>query len=100
MTLETLLMGDLSSCRYFKSLFGAGVCLYLRHFRCFYVTPLRRSRSAGTLGGPLQAMVSLNEGRKDKGFEPSSKRNFQKYPMININASMFDLILQIYAQIE
>jgi len=66
----------------------------------FYVTPLRRSRSAGTLGGPLQAMVSLNEGRKDKGFEPSSKRNFQKYPMININASMFDLILQIYAQIE
>jgi len=45
-------------------------------------------------------MVSLNEGRKDKGFELSSKRNFQKYPMINIKASMFDLILQIYAQIE
>ena len=66
----------------------------------FYVTPLRRSRSAGTLGGPLQAMVSLNEGRKDKGFELSSKRNFQKYPMINIKPSLFDLILQIYAQIE
>jgi len=45
-------------------------------------------------------MVSLNEGRKDKGFELSGKRNFQKYPVINIKASMFDLILQIYAQIE
>lgn len=99
-TLETLLMRDLSGCRYFKSLFGAGVCLYLRHFKCFYITPLRRSRSAGTLGGPLQAIVSLNEGRKDKGFDLSSNGNLQKYLILNITASMFNLILQIYAQTE
>jgi hypothetical protein len=66
----------------------------------FYITPLRRSRSAGTLGGPLQAMVSLNEGRKDNGFGPSGKSNFQKLLDVTTTASMFNLILQIYAQIE
>jgi len=34
-TLETLLMGDFSRRRYLKSLFGAGVRFYLRHFACF-----------------------------------------------------------------
>jgi hypothetical protein len=66
----------------------------------FYITPLRRSRSAGTLGGPLQAIVSFNEGRKDKGFELSRNGNLQKYLIINITASTFNLILQIYAQAE
>jgi hypothetical protein len=66
----------------------------------FYIKPLRRSRSAGTLGEPLQAIVSLNEGRKDKGFELSSNGNLQKYLILNITASMFNLILQIYAQAE
>lgn len=66
----------------------------------FYITPLRRSRSAGTLGGPLQVIISLNEGREDKEFELSSKSNFQKYLILNTTASLFNLILQIYAQAE
>ncbi|HZJ61050.1 MAG TPA: hypothetical protein VFD24_12255 [Chitinophagaceae bacterium] len=44
--------------------------------------------------------VSLIEGRKDKGFELCNKSNFQKYPISNNTASVFDIILRIYAQVE
>jgi len=39
----------------------------------FLIKPLRRSRSAGTLVGPLQAMLIFNEGGKDKGTFPKGK---------------------------
>jgi hypothetical protein len=78
-TLETLLMGDLSGRRYFKPLFGAGIRFYLGHFQMLLHYTFEAFPTTGTLCGPLQAIVSLNEGRKDKGSELSSKSNFQKY---------------------
>ena len=50
-------MHDFPSSRYLKTLLGAGICFNLRHLLfSIKITPLRRSRTFGTLFGPLQAM--------------------------------------------
>jgi len=94
-------MGDLSSRRHLEPFFGAGVCLYLWHFKCFLnytleAFPISRDPWRASSGN----FVSLIEGRKDKGFELCNKSNFQKYPTSNNTASVFDIILRIYAQVE
>lgn len=56
-TLERLLVRDLSGAGYLEALLGTGVCFNLRHCKMrFEMIPLRRPRSGGTLIGPLQAM--------------------------------------------
>ena len=76
MTLIRFLVSDLSRACYLEALLGTGVCFYLGHLHAFYITPLRRSRTGGTLVGPLQEMVVRHSaekknyrflaGRKDK----------------------------------
>ena len=100
-TLKTLLMGYLPGRRYLEPFLGAGVCFYLWHFKCFLnytfeAFPISRDPWRASSGN----FVSLIEGRKDKGFELCNKSNFQKYPISNNTASVFDIILRIYAQVE
>ena len=74
MTLETLLVSDLASRRYFEAFFGAGVCFYLGHFKCFFkltleASPHRRSPCRTSSGiCPITGLrtIGWQRGRKDR----------------------------------
>lgn len=58
-TLETLLMHDLSGCRYFKALFGTGICFYFRHFTQYYNDTLEAFPTGGSLSNLFRKCRSL-----------------------------------------
>ena len=115
MTLETLLMSNLPGASYFESFFGTRVCFYLRHMTYFSMTPLRCSRSAGTLVEPLQAIffpacrkeVSwqslafiLEGAAKIKIFGQQANRRLKCPKTFWPSETAFSAILQKYAQAQ